>query len=824
MRATCPVIALGLLFALSDTALSESQPTPNEGAAYYQEKVAPILKAHCYSCHAAEPGGEVDSDFNLTTRDLFLQGGYNGPALDETGESAGVFLEAINYESLEMPPKGRLPQSQINILTKWIEMGAPWAEGADGASHHGPPAVDDHARRFWSFQPITRPELPSVKDDRYVESPVDAFVLARLESKGLTPPGRARKTTLLRRVYYSLTGLPPTPEEVEAFLSDDSPDAYERVVDRLLASRQYGERWGRHWLDLVRYAETEGYEYDRPKPEVWRYRDYVIDSFNNDKPYDQFLREQIAGDELEDRNGETLIATGFYHLGSHDSGAADKLQAEFDELDDIIATTGQSMLGLTMNCARCHDHKIDPIPTSDYYRMLAFFRGIERRRGATTRRLPLADGSVNLDEVERWEAEFDPVQVAIEDIERSVGQQLEAGERDDFEEESNRPAIVRSNSPRLISPERLAEYEVLLTRRSELERDRPAGDARALCVTESGPVAQDTHVLLRGSPYAEGDLVEPGFPTVITADSPAIPAAEPSAGTTGRRRVLADWIASEENPLTARVMANRVWHYHFNRGIVRTPNDFGFGGMPPTHPELLDWLASELIQSGWRLKPLHKLIVMSSSFQASSIPTPEAVQLDPENDLFSRFELRRLEAEELRDSVLAVSGNLNLKSGGPSIYPKISDEVLAGQSRPGQGWDVSSPEEQTRRSVYVHVKRSLLLPILAVFDAADTDMTCPVRFATTQPTQALALLNSDFLQEQATMFAEGVRAAAGDDPGGQVAEALRRVMQREPSPLEVDRGVLFMQQMQTDHGLGTNDALQAFCLMALNLNEFINID
>jgi hypothetical protein len=796
------------------------------GAQFFESQVQPILRAHCYSCHAPRTGHELESGLDLSTRESVLRGGDGGSVVDEANPDDSALLRAIRYDDLEMPPKGKLPQSQIDILTRWVQMGLPWSDSAKAAMDTGPPQVDDRARAFWSFQPIRRPDLPSASDEAWVKTPVDAFVLAKLEAAELTLAPPASRATLLRRVYYDLTGLPPSPEEVHAFLADESPDAYERVVDRLLASPQYGERWARHWLDLVRYAETNGYEFDSAKPEVWRYRDYVIQSFNEDKPYDQFIMEQLAGDELDEVLPETIIATGYYRLGPVDGGAADRLQAEFDELDDILATTGQVFLGLTLNCARCHDHKIDPLPATDYYRMLAFFRGIRRGTRGSTRQIGQMNSGVAEDPgaITGYRRRVRDVERQIKAIEDPLKPHLVGAEVDDFKSAEYRPAIVRNHSPKDISAEQLEQYEELLRTRKELEENRPNRLARALCVTERGAKPPPTYVLLRGSPYAHGEEIQPGFPSVITATLPEIPTPPEEAESSGRRRVLAQWIASPENPLTARVIANRLWHYHFNRGLVRSTSDFGYGGTPPTHPELLDWLSSELIAGGWRLKPMHKLLVMSNIYQMSSVLTPEAMERDPENDLFTRFELRRLEAEEIRDSTLAVSGNLNLKRGGPSIYPTIAKEVLAGQSRPGQGWGRSTPAEEARRSIYIHVKRSLAVPLLSVFDASDTDSSCPVRFATTQPTQSLTMLNSEFLNDQSAVFAANIRALTGDDTEEQIRIALSRVTQRIPTEEEVARGVQFVDRMQQEHGMDAEMAMQKFCLMAMNMNEFLYID
>jgi hypothetical protein len=821
--------ALALLIVANQPQASESGGSSElaaERAHFFENQVQPILRAHCYSCHAPRTGKELESGLDLSTRETVLRGGDSGPVIDEDHPADSALVRAIRYEDLEMPPKGKLPQSQIDILTRWVMMGVPWSETTAAKIVTGSPKVNDRARAFWSFQPIRRPDVPVVKNAAWVRTPVDAFLLSKIEAAGMQPTSPAERTTLLRRVYYSLIGLPPSSQEVRAFLADTSPDAYERVVDRLLASPQYGERWGRHWLDLVRYAETNGYEFDSLKPEVWRYRDYVIESFNNDKPYDQFIREQLAGDELDETSPETIIATGYYRLGAIDGGAPDRLQAEFDELDDILATTCQVFLGLTINCARCHDHKIDPLPTADYYRMLAFFRGIRRGVRGSTRAIGPMPGQVAEDPqtVAEYRRCVREVRGKIDAIEQSVVPFLVGAEVDDFKAKDYRPAIVRNHAPKDISTEKLDRYEQLLRDRQHLEDTRPNRLARALCVSERGPVPPETFVLLRGSPYAEGEEVQPGFPSVITETAPVIPPSDEDADSSGRRHVLADWIASPENPLTARVIANRLWHYHFNRGLVRSTSDFGYGGTPPTHPELLDWLASELVAGGWRLKPIHKLLVMSTAYQMSSVPSPEAVKRDSENDLFSRFELRRIEAEEIRDSILAVSGNLNPRMGGPSIFPVIAKDVLMGQSRPGQGWGRSTADEAARRSVYIHVKRSLAVPVLAVFDAADTDSSCPVRFATTQPTQALTMLNSEFLNQQAAIFAENVRELAGDDMAAQVHTVLSRVTQREPTDEEVMRGVEFIRRIESEHESNPYVGLEKFCLLAMNLNEFLYID
>ena len=608
----------------------------------------------------------------------------------------------------------------------------------------------DPRRSHWAFQAI-RKQVPPVHlaadPSDAPANPIDAFIAQRLRDKGLPIPKAASRRALIRRVTYDLTGLPPTPEQVEAFVHDASPQAWEHLIDRLLESPHYGEKWGRHWLDLVRFAETNSYETDEAKPHAWRYRDYVIRAFNADKPYDRFIREQLAGDELPDGGAEGLIATGYYRLGIWDNDPADRELALYDQLDDLVATTGQVFLGLTVDCARCHDHKIDPISQRDYYALLSFFRNIHPyRNGGATDEVPLP------------------------------------GEK----------------------------------------------QAKALAVTEPGTVAPVTHLLRRGNPASPGEAVEPGFLSVLGSSSPVI--APPASGrSSGRRRALADWIAAPDNPLTARVIVNRVFQHHFGRGLVRTPSDFGIQGSLPTHPELLDWLAGHFVQDGWSLKRLHRLILTSQSYQASATPTAEALKADPANDLFSRFEMRRLTAEEIRDSVLWVGGLGNPRMYGPGMYVALPKEVLASQSVPGKGWGDSPKVEQARRSIYIHVKRSLLSPVLLSFDLAETDRSTPVRFATTQPTQALGMLNGAFFNEQARILADRIRAEVGSEPREQVRReqvrrVLHRVTSRPPSDREISQGVALLQSLTSEEGLGATAALDAFCLLAFNLNEFLYLE
>ncbi len=522
------------------------------------------------------------------------------------------------------------------------------------------PARADDAETPWAFHPIERPEVPTVASTEHVRNPIDAFLIRAMEDAGIAPVAEADRRTLIRRLSFDLWGLPPTPEEVEAFVADERPDAYERLVDRLLASPRYGERWARHWLDLVRYAETHGYERDDPKPGAWRYRDWVIDALNADMPYDRFITEQLAGDELPDANASTRTATALYRLGLIDDEPADPVQDRFDQLDDMVKTIGTTFLGLTIHCARCHDHKFDPIPQRDYYRILAFLTpGKPYQRGN--------DASISVPLASESE------QTRVAELNAAVDRQIAA----------LRERIGQTEGPL----KKTMEDEV-----KELDANRPTPLPMVLGLTDRGTSAEPTHLLVRGDAHTPGDEVAPGFLSLIDPEPPTI---VPTATTTGRRLALARWIARPDNPLTARVMVNRLWQHHFGRGLVMTANDFGAMGDEPIHPELLDWLASEFIARGWSLKALHRLIVNSAAYRRSIAWEDTAGEVDPDNFLLWRQRPQRLEAEPIRDAVLAVSGTLNPSMGGPSVRPPIDPVVLAGQSRPGSGWEVS--DEARRR-------------------------------------------------------------------------------------------------------------------------------
>jgi hypothetical protein len=766
--------------------------------------IQPIFAKRCYKCHGP---AENEGGLRLHTRDTALAELDSGDFAVVPGDAkASAVLHRITSTSADerMPPEDApLTEKEVATIRRWIEQGAPWGQ-------------------HWAFTKPARPPQPEVRDAAWVRSPVDAYILERLEAAGLSPAPPADKVALLRRAYYDLIGLPPTPEEIDAFLADDSAEAFEKVVDQLLRSPHYGEKWARHWLDLVRYAETNGYERDNPKENVWKYRDYVIGALNDDKPYDRFIIEQLAGDEIESATAETITATGFYRLGLWDDEPVDGMQAFYDGLDDVIVTSSQAFLGLTIGCARCHDHKLDPIPQTDYYRLLAFFHNL--KHGNTQRRVASEVESRRHAELTKMHGEaLAALREKIIAIENRIIDSFTDAEKEDARDERVRQLMIAQRRAGVLSAEELGDY---LSRKEEEKRLThtvlPPLD-NALAAQENGDRAPETFVLMRGNAHAKGEQVEPGFPEAVAAAGAELPQVGRN-GSSLRRLALAEWIASPENPLTARVMVNRIWQFHFGRGLVRSSSDFGYQGTPPTHPELVDWLAVEFVERGWSIKSLHKVIMLSSAYQMSSQRSAAALEKDPTNNLFWRFDMRRLTAEEIRDTILAAGGTLNRKMYGPYVFPPLPQEVLATASRPGAGWNTSPPQEAARRSIYVHVKRSLRHPMLVGFDAPDTDTSCAVRDSTTVPTQALSMLNGQFMQEQAGTLAKRLEQERPGDVAAQVAHAIRLTTGRVPGDSEVEGDVKFIEVLKSDEKLSPQEALRMYCLLILNTNEFIYLE
>jgi hypothetical protein len=777
------------------------------GPVDFIRQVKPILARRCFPCHGpetSESGLRLDGRESATAP---LDSGLRAVVPGDAAASELIARVSADDPAERMPPEGNpLSPHEVDVLRQWIAAGAEW-------------------REHWAFQPIAPQQPPAVKDRRWPLNPIDAFVLAKLEAAGLAPAAPADRRTLIRRAYYNLTGLPPTLTEVEAFERDESPDAWERLVDRLLESPRYGEHWARHWLDVVRYAETNSFERDGAKPNAWKYRDYVIRSFNEDKPYDQFVKEQLAGDEIAPDDRQSVIATGYYRLGLWDDEPADPEQARADEIDDWVSTTGQAFLGLTVGCARCHDHKIDPIPQVDYYGLAAFFADVTPYgdRGDATTNNQWLFGSPEeigrLRELSEREAEIEREKVSME--EAGIKRMSAADQR--RSETPERQALLDEKLQKYLNPSEWELYQQTVARQKQIRAERealPPPDA-ALGLAKCDPCPPETHLFERGNPHVPGEVVAPHFPALFKTQPPAIAAPSLGSRSAGRRRVLADWIASPDNMLTARVIVNRVWQHHFGRGIVRSANNFGELGDPPTHPELLDWLARWFVEHGWRLKPLHRLIMTSRTYQMSCEANRAALSADPTNDLLWRFDMRRLSAEEIRDSTLQVAGALTERLYGASVYPKMSAEVLATQSVPGLGWGESSPEDQNRRSVYIHVKRSLLPPLLTAFDLPDVDSSCEARFVTTQPQQALAMLNGEFARDQALRLAARIESQGARSDRERVAAAYRLTLGREAHAEEIDEGAALMQRLREKCEKSPQEALVQLCLVPLNLNEFL---
>lgn len=1003
-----------------------------EDAAFFRDQVWPVIDANCLECHGGNPS-RIRSEFRIDSREALLEGGIRGPALDEAMPAESLLLEMISWsdEDHQMPPKKKLTDEQLAIIQEWVLAGAPWAEGIGSNTQNSADADIPLGGDWWAWQPLKRPEIPPVHGSDWVRNPIDAFVLARLEEAGLQPAPPAKKIDLIRRVSYDLTGLPPTPQETAEFLADDSDEAYQRLVDRLLDSPQHGVKWARHWLDAVRFAETDGYERDRTKPSAWRYRDWVINAINSDLPWDQFLVHQLAGDEIPNRDLDSLIATGFYRLGIWDDEPTDVLLAQYDDLDSIIDVTSRAMLGMSVSCARCHEHKRDPILQSDYYRLAAIFRDIKPYKVSAgnsinpanfVRSVPKHFGNESEGDARlaRYQNQRAVALTELREIERSFsGSQTDSTQDGlvsfySFEEEAGNvlhdsisgrngsvhtsghgadgrfgkslhfygdaggkgvriphevfddftisfwmrtKSLGRGNesNPRWFQGTGLVDGEITgivndlgismvgtgiiaagvgrpetfinsesgyndgewhhiaFTRNTAtgmvvlyvdgIEVDKAKGgnqslndpkhlkigrmypgggdftgdidelrihdralDAReiacianqlildtrgleeeaqvrdyqnkidqflslkppvfeqinVLCAKSQGTAPIETSVLVRGNPHTPSKTVNPGVPKVLGGEDMTLNSS-PHEESPGLRRAFAEWLVTSDNPVSSRVAANRVWQHHFGRGIVESSDDFGSLGTQPTHPKLLDWLATELVRNDWSMKSMHRMIVTSNAYQMSNTFDQQSFLTDPKNDRLWRFDLRRLSAEELRDSILAASGTLNLTLGGKSIYPPLPRAVLETASRPNQAWQNSTPSQSARRSIYVFSKRSLRHPFLEGFDQPDTDRPCAVRFATTVPTQSLMMLNSDFLNNQADLMAKRLEQEYPGDLDAQLQRGLELALCRPANSADMNQLRGLIEELVTEENLDQHAALESVCLLILNLNEFMHV-
>ncbi len=909
-----------------------TQSEAQESSSIAQQAFA-LLQQKCLQCH----GASVQmSGLDLRTREAMLKGGVSGAAIVPGNAEASLLYRRVTgadqpqMPKMPMAPVPPLTAQEIALLKSWLEQGAkvetmasakPTASSS-GTGYKEKPLTTEE-RKWWAFQLPTRPPIPAVSDTRWNANPIDAFLKHSLDQKGLTSAPQADRPTLIRRATLDLLGLLPSPQEVTAFVNDPSPNAYETLIERLLASPQYGERWGRFWLDVVRYADSSGYEHDFNLANAWRYRDYVIQSFNQDKPYDRFIIEQLAGDELDDRNFDSLIATTFYRIGPRVRfREKDNPYYRYEYLDDTIRTTFQGFMGLSVNCARCHDHKFDPISQKDYYRSMAMLFGnvdydhplaapdkvaahetakrtVEAQTKPLLRKIIEIEAPYRRAAFEKRLAKFPAeIQTAVRTPEekRTPGQKLLAAQIVSLDVDPDAVVTAFSRNRSKLSDSDEAVRKPLLDQIEALLKQMPAplpvadgvrdGDYRltpdgagddplpgkgnrfeygvACCFLPPAGQPYEVPPVYFGANGADvaadqkSFVVEPGYLRVLATNTTPITHPPQTGNSSGRRRALAEWIASPRNPLTARVLVNRVWQWHFGRGLVATPGNFGKMGAPPSHPELLDWLAVEFMNAqfgmrnadsgktlssgnpqstirnphsqGWSIKQLHRLLMNSAAYkQASSFSTAANLEKDPTNIYLWRFPVRRLEAEAIRDAVLSASGQLNLQAGGEPFFPAIPQSVRDSYL---QGKWVMTQEEPTtwRRSIYAYWKRGLKYPMFEVYDQPDPNVTCERRNTTTVPTQALTLLNNEFVLIQARHFAERAQRAAGNDATQQIQALFQIAFSRAPERKELEQLQSFLQkqrayhQTQAPNNDGGLAALTDLAHVLLNANEFVYIN
>ena len=810
-------------------------------------QVYEIFRGKCFECHGEPKKGGLD----LRTQSALLAGGLSGRVVvPHAPAESRLFLLVSHDDEPRMPYKQRkLSDLELAAIRQWIQDGAslePVEEAASGKPVASSPdlarleerPITPDERRYWAFQPPRPVPPPAVPNSDWSANPIDAFLIAPMTSRGLRPSLPADPRALIRRAYLDVTGLPPTPAEVDAFVRDGAPDAWERVVVRLLASPHYGERWARHWLDLARYADSGGFEFDVDRAEMWRYRDYVVDAFNRDKPYDQFIREQIAGDEYTPASDEAVIATGFLRLGPEGGGGGER--GRQDSLDDIVSTTSLTFLGLTVGCARCHNHKFDPIPQKDYYRIQAVFAST---RGVEHPLVPAHEVRAYEAEIERVEALLAPLRAEKRTLEapylkrlvdqeiarlpeylqkawqtppdrRTEGQRLNVAQIEKtLQDDSLRKKITDADLVPLMSARDRDAHRAVVDRIAAVEGQKPAKYPTARAIREEGRTPRPSYYLHRGSPDAKGSLMTPGVLTVAIEREPSFPAPPDGAASSWRRRGFAEWVASPSNPLTARVIVNRLWQHHFGEGIVRTPSNFGKLGEPPSHPELLDWLAIELVARGWSLKAMHRLMLTSRAYRMASDDIAANVRIDPENQFLWRMPRQRLEAEIIRDQVLAAAGTLDRTLGGPNVFPYIDPDLFEESSK--RTWRGRPDDDPStwRRSLYVFSKRSIRYPLFETFDQPNLVNSVDRRNRSTVAPQALLQMNTRFVILQAERFAARLRREAGPTAAAQVERAFRLALGRPPDAVERKQSIAYVKSDPA--------ALAEFCHVLFNLNEFV---
>ena len=860
----------------------------------FEKDVRPILKAHCFDCHGE--GGEKKGGLDVRLRRLLVEGGEDGPAIVPGRPDQSRLIQMI--ETGRMPKREKkVSFEQAAVLRRWIASGAKTAR-PEPSEVPKEGVITEEERAFWSFQPIRQPQIPRVSSRERARTAIDAFLLKSMASQKVRFSPEADKRTLLRRVCLDLTGLPPTPEQMRDFLADGAPDAYERWVDRLLESKHYGERWGRHWLDIAGYADSDGYsESDPVRGFAYKYRDYVIRAFNDDLPMDRFITEQLAGDELAgatqvnastvalggDRARELLVATGFLRMGADGTaapGGADIEAVRNQVVSDTLKIVSTSLLGLSVGCAQCHDHRYDPIPQADYYRMRAVFEPAYDWKQWRTPDQRLVSLYTEADRKRAAEVEAEAQRLGAEKaekqkraIEEALTQHLEkfeAGLRATLRTAFDTPVDKRTPEQKKL----LADHPsvnihpgVLYQYNAKAAEELKAMDAKIegvrarkptedfISVLSEPPQHQPvTYLFHRGDYHQPKQSLMPGALSVLDPGGRPVefPAKGPGLASSGRRLAFARWLTDGRNPLVARVLVNRVWMHHFGRGLVATPADFGSMGEKPSHPEMLDWLADDFMNHGWKLKRLHRLILTSTAYRQASQRQAKSEQRDPENRLYGRKSLQRLDAEAVRDSILAVSGALNGKMFGPPVpvRPDVHGQIVVGEDKTTgdnkMPVESSLNGEEFRRSVYIQVRRSRPLAMLHAFDAPVMEVNCEQRPSSTVATQALMLMNSEFLLDQALRFAERVQREAGEGIPAQLQRAWELAFQRPPTAAELAQSSRFLEQQRLQlavapafggksHGKDTNksvgnpppadrQALANLCQALLSSNEFLYVD
>jgi len=879
------VLWIGFVLCRASVGWAASEPT-------FEKDIRPILKAHCFDCHGE--GEQLKGGLDVRLRRFLVAGGDDGPVIVPGNPEESVLLKLV--ESGGMPKRDKkLTSAEVALIRDWIATGAKTARAEPTELPGGTGGITEEERSFWSFQPITRPKVPRTRARDRARTPVDAFLVEAMRERRLGFSADADRVTLLRRVSFDLTGLPPTPEATEAFLEDRSPDAYERLVDRMLDSKHYGERWGRHWLDVAGYADSDGYsDADPPRPYAYKYRDYVIRSFNEDKPFDRFIQEQIAGDELagatqatassvalaDEGSRDLLVATGFLRMGV-DGSATDALSDRDAVRNQVVADAlkivSTSLLGLSVGCAQCHDHRYDPILQTDYYRLRAVFEpAYDYRKWHTPAQRQV---SLYTDEDRKKSAEIEAEAQKLagekEARQREFVAEALAKHLEKFDEALREPLREAQNTP---ADQRTAEQKKLLADHPSVNihpgvlyqynpkaaEDLKAMDAKIAGIRATKPVEDFisvltepadhqpvTQVFHRGDHRQPRATVEPGGLSVLGAEGRPVgfPLRNPDLATSGRRLAFAQWLTSGTNPLVARVLVNRVWLHHFGRGLVNTPADFGAMGEKPSHPELLDWLADDFMRHGWSLKRLHRLILTSTAYRQSSLRDEKQESRDPENRLYWRKPVQRLDAEVIRDSMLSVSGALNDRTFGlpVPVRPDVHGQIVVGEDRTTgdnkMPVETSLNGEEYRRSIYIQVRRSRPLAMLHAFDAPVMEVNCERRQNSTVATQSLMLMNSGFLLEQSSRFAARLEKEGGVELGDRIGLAWRLAFQRSPGAGELAEAKAFLERqvahlaalakpaadevVKKDPAVKADPERQALtnlCQALLSANEFLYVE